>query len=258
MTAGTGSDEGLTATRRGNSAKVILISLAVVFGVGIVACAGLALTAVWWFQRNFGEAYVTEPAAIRKMLGKMTDITLPEKFAPYSGSRLFGQTEILFRWCPEGNCPPAADWDDEQAIVDEEVLSGIGVLTFMADADDADPVRLDATESLDAEYTDEALADRYSSFTKTMHELTIRGRTCHFWVVKYSDESPDAEMESTTDDPNAAAETSSPDSPEPPSETLVWVEGTYPGKTAEVRLTYLETLDRFDEPTILAMLRSIR
>lgn len=258
MTACAWNDARLPATRRGNSAKVILISLAVVFGLGLIACAGLALTAVWWFQRNFGEAYVTEPAAIRKMLGKMTDITLPEKFAPYSGSRLFGQTEILFRWCPEGNCPPAADWDDEQAIVDEEALSGIGVLTFLADADDAVPVRFDATETLDAEYSDEALASRYSSFTKTMHEVTIRGRTCHFWVVKYSDESPGADMESTTDDPNSAAETSLPVSPEPASDTLVWVEGTFPGKTVEVRLTYLETLDRFDEPTILAMLRSIR
>lgn len=258
MTAFAKDDHLFQTSRRGGSAKVILISLAVVFGLGLLACAGLLLAAFWWFQRNFGEAYVNEPAAIRKMLDKLTDITLPEEFAPYSASRLFGQTEIEFRWCPEGNCPPAVDWDDEAAEIDEDLLSGIGLLTFTSDSDEAGPVRLDATETLDAEYTDEALADLYTAFTKARHDVTIRGRSCHFWIVKYSDEVPDADMEATTDDPDAPADATQPVQPAGEPKTMVWVEGTFPGKSAEVRLTYLETVERFDEPTILKMLHSIR
>ena len=177
------------APRRGNAAKVILITLGITFFIFLLACMGLGVAGYFWFKKNFGQALVSDPQEINKMLTEMTDVTIPPEFTPYRGSALFGMKQVTYKWCPTGDCPTIApELENENIEIAAEDLDedfGLGELTFMQFIhEDAQPGAAVTIQNVDDEFSDDILSETYASFEKTVHEFTIRGQVCKFCIIR--------------------------------------------------------------------------
>lgn len=184
--------------RRGDAAKVVLITLLVVFLVMAAACGGLGIAGYLWFQANLGQMMVSDPAEIRGLTSELTDITIPAEFVPYSGHKFFGMTSVVYHWCPSGDCPTLASRLNDDSTQEWSPEVDVYSLTLSsappADSDDAeDP------EFWESQFTDEVLQHQYESFTKQRMEVVIKGESCQFYVIKGQQKSFDEQFE---DDPD--------------------------------------------------------
>jgi|GEM_PF-2363829 len=188
--------------RRGDTTKVVLITLAVIFGSLFLLCAGVGIGGYFWLKQNFGQAFVNDPAVIQQMTTEVADLTLPSEFTPYSGTRIFGMTILTYRWCPEGNCPPAAGFDENAAAdenVDVDLETTYDMLTlsaFAMETDGAENVAEEDPDYMEYEFSEEGLKERYNHHTLEKQELTIKGRACTFYIVQGEEKVWTPEMDS--------------------------------------------------------------
>ncbi len=173
---------------RGEAAKVILITLAVIAIVFFLACAGLGLAGYFWFKANFGQAIVSDPVEIRKLTAEIADITIPPEFTPYSGSKVMGFTNVMYRWCPQGNCPTLASAMDNVAETEEfEDLPRYGMLTLNVlghQPDGAPPADDEAFDEAFDMSDDDYLKTAYHSYEKETVEYTIKGAARKFTILR--------------------------------------------------------------------------
>jgi hypothetical protein len=238
--------------RRGDTAKVIVIVLASLFGFFVLVCGGAGVLGYFWWQKNFGRAMLTKPEDIRKLTAEMADITIPREFEPMYGSDIgmVGMRTVSYRWCPAGNCQPL---DAGADVMGGHVTSGAPVLVLTAYSAEGAPQVDDAWDQM---ADDDVLKQSYVNFTKEVREFTIRGKTCKFYFVRgeplagaYMDE----EKSLPTDDV-AAPETAAKGT----GEARVTVQGTFPGKNGSVSLSYQSSAEQYNEAKILELLQSIR
>lgn len=171
--------------RRGDATKVVLITLLVVFVVLVLACAGLGVAGYLWFKANLGQAIVSDPAEIRQITAEIADLTIPAEFAPYSGHKVFGMRTVVYRWCPEGNCPTIAsqmEAADPDVWEDANDMSTLTLSSFgaMGEEDDMSV----SPDPLSFHFDDDVLQHQYVTYTKETRELTIKGRPCQFYIIK--------------------------------------------------------------------------
>lgn len=184
--------------RRGDAAKVVLITLLVVFLVMAAACGGLGIAGYFWFQANLGQMMVSDPVEIRQLTSELADITIPAEFVPYSAHKVFGMTSVVYHWCPNGDCPtlasrlnadPAQEWSPADDVYSLTLSSAPP-----ADSDDAED-----SEFWESQFTDEVLEHQYETYTKQRMEVVIKGESCRFYVIKGQQKSFDEQFE---DDPD--------------------------------------------------------
>jgi hypothetical protein len=244
--------------RHGEAAKVILITLAVIAIVFFLACAGLGLAGYFWFKANFGQAIVSDPIEIRKLTAEIADITIPPEFTPYSGSKVMGFTNVMYRWCPQGNCPTLASAMENVAESEDfEDLPRYGMLTLnvLGHQPDGAPPADDMSD-------DDYLKTAYHSYEKETVEYTIKGAARKFTILRaverdYGDsgvptddgsDEPVAEtapseattVETKTVDPAADAESTPP---------AAVAEGVPPTAATDVTATPAEPPSSTEEPT---------
>lgn len=287
-----------SAARRGDTTKVILITLVVIFGLMILVCAGVGVGGYLWFKQNLGQAFVNDPAVIQQMTTEIADISLPPEFAPYSGTRIFGVTILMYRYCPEGNCPPAQGFDAENDIdadaagdsesVDFETYDLLTLSSYGKQDDEM--VAVEDPEELEQQHSEEGLKERYNNATVEKKVLTIKGRECTFYIVQgeeidwtqvedqkvaMADDGEEMvvqeETVTTLAEPapaEPAAETPPADvDPAAPAETpaapqpgrkVVEVQGIFPGKTNDVTLRLYMSAEKYDPAKVQQLLESIK
>ncbi len=184
--------------RRGDAAKVVLITLLVVFLVLVAACGGLGIAGYFWFQANLGQMLVSDPAEIRKLTSELADLTIPPEFAPYSAHKVFGMTSVVYHWCPAGDCPTIAgrmnaDAEEEWSPEIDSYSLSLSSSPLAGEEDAEDP------EVWESQFTDEVLKHQYVTYTKIRLEVVIKGEPCKFYVIKGQQKSFDEQFE---DDPD--------------------------------------------------------
>ncbi len=179
------------SARHGGTAQVVLITLVVLFVVFFLACAGVFIGGYFWFMRMFGQAFVTDPAEIRKLTAELAEISIPAEFSPYRASRIFGMTEVVYHWCPTGDCPTAAatikldkaGHVEQPAESEPDENADLGELKFTSfESGDEEEFKIDNTIDAD-DFTDEQLQHRFTTFTKELIQRKIQGRDCEFYIV---------------------------------------------------------------------------
>ena len=249
--------------RRGDTAKVVIIIVASLFGLFLLLCAGAGVAGYLWWQKNFARAMLTNPQDIRTLTAEMVDITLPPEFQPQHGSEvgMIGMKVVSYRWCPSGTCPPLGSDDD------------INTLTLtMLNANSNDAAGGDYDE-FEFSMSDESLKETYVNYTKEVRDFTIGGKECKFYFVtgEMRDWSEmDEEMGESEMPQNDVKEVIAPDAAEPEptvpdslpakgtGKPVVAIQGAFPGKGGQVTLNIHMSADNYDEEKILAVLQSIR
>jgi hypothetical protein len=169
--------------------------------------------------------------------------------------------------------------------------TGMLTLTSFTTGEPGAPPVVDPEEQMDdLMLDDDSLKDQYVSFTKDVREFTIRGKACKFYFVRGEEQdwsAADATEEAMVDEPAEAVEpatpaadpaaatepaatdptvtTEAPVTPaapvKPPKGTgivIVTVQGTFPGKTADVSLNFRIPADQYQEEKVLGVLQSIK
>ena len=259
--------------------KVVLITLAVICGLGFLACAGTGIALFVWVRQNAANIVVADPVKIRAVTSEMADITIPSEFVPQQAMSLFGMSNVTYRWCPTGTCP-------------QEESSSLTLMSLGSMSDNST-----ASEESEDHHN---LKLRFVDFTKEEREFEIRGKKCKFTFalgdtrIGFDEEMSDDEMPTQPDSvPVPPARTATPetrpDSPDaptgsvpgasdgpPPAPTepvsadakqaaavekgpkMWWVHGQFPGKKGNCTLQLSLTPEQYDEEKILGMIRSIR
>lgn len=171
------STAALRHPRQGDALKVVLITIAVIFVIGFLACAGGGFYMYLQFQKHLGRAIISNPQEIRKLSAEIVDLDIPTEFTPAMGSAIFGMKNVHYAWNPT-NQPIAVD--DFSSISDQS--KGLLTLTEMPQTEGSDP-DLGPDEDVNWETSDELLKHQYSEYTKTERELTIRGKKCKFTLI---------------------------------------------------------------------------
>lgn len=214
------ANRSLPHPRRGDTTKVVLITLAVIFGSLFLLCAGVGIGGYFWLKQNFGQAFVNDPAVIQQMTTEVADITISPEFTPYSGTRIFGMTILTYRWCPEGNCPAAAGFDENSdAEVDADLeLDTYDLLTlssFAMQEEGEENFAEEDPEMLAAQFSEESLKERYNHHTLEKVEKTIKGKPCTFYIVQGEEKVWVSEEETEEAMLDGAVETTSADAATP-------------------------------------------
>lgn len=246
--------------RHGEAAKVILITLAVIAIVFFLACAGLGLAGYFWFKANFGQAIVSDPVEIRKLTAEIADITIPPEFTPYSGSKVMGFTNVMYRWCPQGNCPTLASAMENVAESEDfEDLPRYGMLTLNVlghQPDGAPPADDEAFDEAFDMSDDDYLKTAYHSYQKETVEYTIKGAARKFTILRaverdYGDSGVPADVDADETAPSEAtiiaADAVEPAPDAEPTPAAAVVEGPPPTAATDVTATPAESPNPTEE-----------
>jgi hypothetical protein len=279
--------------RRGDTTQTVLIVIAAVGGVLLLSCLGIGVAGYFWFQRNFGNAVVSDPVKIRAITTELADITIPAEFQPVGASQIFGMNIVHYQWCPAGNCPTWADLDEDTDMMGGE-LGTLTLTTFVME----DGGEAESEESVESEFSEENLKAEFRNHTKEVKEFTIGGKVCKFFIVKgeeipwedmededmaesASEAAAETPAESVAETPVESSEPApvSPAATEPvavdpaatpaepaadaappgkPGREIVRVQGVFPGKKGNCSLNLQLPVADYDETKILQMLQSIR
>jgi hypothetical protein len=241
------------------TANTLLMAFGILAAVGVLACCGLVGAGYYFWQKNFSQIALTQPADIQKLTAEMTDISIPPEFVPQNGTALLGNRVVMYQWCPTGTCPP---------VVDEMgSLSLMGFSRQLAGNGD-----VEITLVSEEQYTDELLQHSWLEYAKSVEEVDIRGKKCKFFIVRGEQLDFASMMPETGDEDDedggtvvTAEAPGGPPANAPPAperkgtgRKTVQISGSFPGKTGEVTLNiHLPEAD-YQEEKILGMLRSIR
>ncbi len=275
----------LMPSRRGDAAKVIIITVCAFAMIMLMLCVGAGFYGYVLFQRNLGRAVVQAPADIRKLTTEITDIDIPPQFTPLMGSAIFGMKSVNYTWNPQGKpanlANPGQTYDPLQPM-----LHIMEMATGSADMKDED-FKINP-------YQQKALKSQYVDFTQNVQEFTIRGRKCQFLFVTGQpregafddeavyDEIAEEEMlaDENTTTPAAAENkpadaTAIPETPATPSAdataevpqpvdpaakvlpSVRTVTGQFPGKSGSTTITIRVPVEGSDEDVLLKIIQSL-
>lgn len=268
---------GSVAGRRGETLKIVLIVLASLFVLVMLSCLGVGAVGYFWVQKNLSRMSLTNAAEIQQLTAELTDITLPPEFVPKAGSALLGMRTVMYQWCTDGNCPP------EPGDLDEIEGWTLGQMNLIGMNNDeaGPPANFNAEQDFTESMSEQNLDEEFASFTKTVHDVTIRGTVCHFYIIRgilqsnaevvaKDERQPSVGDAPTSTDaqPPAGAVVVDDSAPTidqlaaaPPAKTgpvMYWIHGVFPGKAGMVTLDAHMSDEQFDETKILGMIRSIR
>ncbi len=274
------------STRRGDAAKVIIITVCVFAMTVLMLCVGAGVYGYVLFQRNFGRAMVQAPADVQKITAEITDITIPPQFTPVMGSAILGMKTVNYAWNPNAVPMTMNTWNQTH-----DALMPMLHLMEMASEES---LMTDKDFEINS-YLKKALKSQYVEFTENVQEFTIRGRKCQFLFVtghpkegafeeEMYDEADEEEMaaedqsveaattpiivmndkpadatalsEVPTDTPAEAAK------PAVPAEKVLpavrTVTGQFPGKSGGTTITIRVPVDGSDDDLLLKIIQSIR
>lgn len=270
------------ASRRGDAAKVIIITVCVFAMVMLLLCVGSGFYAYLQFQKNFSRAVVETPADIRQLTTEITDIDIPPQFMPLMGSAIFGMKNVNYVWNPTGK--PVSLHNQPSADPLQPMLNLIEIAAVMDDGG--------RTNYQIQPHQQSVLKHQYTDFEQKTQEFTIRGEKCQFLFVTgrpkagaFDDEEllmDEAEEEAMNAEEAAAtqpapAATSDPpadattvvDTPasavtateeKPASQTLPAVRtvtGQFPGKSGPTAITIRVPVEGSDEEVLQKIIESI-
>lgn len=272
--------------RRGDAAKVIIITVCVFLMIMLMLCVGGGIYGYILFQRNFGRIAITTPADVQQLTTEITDIDLPPQFTPVVGSALMGIKTVNYAWNPEGKPITSENWHQHQG-------DAMHMLNLMEMAGQDQRFRV-------AQVQLKALKSQYTDYTSNTQEFTIRGKKCEFLFVTghptlgaFDDEmlyeeideermmeedaaakpadSTQTEAGTAPVDPasppteakpapaeTAPAATDAPAAPaDPPLPKVRTVQGSFPGKSGHCTITIRIPADGTDEELLLKIIQSI-
>jgi len=269
----------LPSSRSGGAAKTILIGLGIFGVVATLSCVGIGVATYLWFQKNLGQVAVSDPAEIRALTTKLTDITIPPEFQPQAASSAFGMTTVIYQWCPNGNCPTIDDIDDE---ADEYQVAQWGSLSLISFGSDQTMPSGSSRECMENSFSEQNLDEHFENHTTTEVKHTIRGQECTFYFARGEvrtesdfdepEEEPNPEaavsdfpkMEQSQDTPVSATEAITAPSAEASAEKTPapkishWIYGEFPSKVGPCTLNLHLSGEQFDERKIKDMILSIK
>lgn len=167
------SDESRAGHRRGDAAKVIIITVCVFLMIMLMLCVGGGVYGYILFQRNFGRIAMTTPADVQKLTTEITDIDLPPQFTPVLGSALMGMKNVNYAWNPEGKTITSENWHEHRG----DTLPMLNIMEMAGEhASQEQSFRVSQVHL-------KALKSQYSDYTSNTQEFTIRGKKCEFLFV---------------------------------------------------------------------------
>lgn len=265
-----------TMSRRGDAAKVIIITVCAFVMILLLLCGGAGYYAYVLFQRNLGRAVVQSPAEIRQLTTEITDIEIPPEFRPTMGSAIFGMKTVNYEWKSTGTPKPVAD----------PLPPMLHMMEFAADSDEAA-----VTDYTIQPYQQADLKEQYVDFEHHVQDYTIRGQVCQFlFVTGRPKEGAFDDEEMLMDE--AAPETAKPEAtavtsesveekpadaatvvdggPVPDAEAVVATEvpvkalpavrtvtGEFPGKSGSATITIRVPVEGSDEDLLKKIIQSI-
>ncbi len=283
-----------SASRRGDAAKVIIITVCAFGMIMLLLCAGAGIYGYVVIQRNLARMVVQTPAELRTLSAEITDIEIPPQFTPVVGSAMFGMKSVNYAWNPAGKPLTAENWHESQ----DELLSMLSLMEMM---DDSNVGNDDFTIP---SYQKKVVKKQYAESEVSLKEFQIRGRKCEFLFVTgraregafedemLFDEVDEEEMaaeeqavvqpDKPAADP-AAVDAAKPDDAAPASSetgattpaatepvpaTVVTAEkllpavrsvtGSFPGKSGPTTISIRVPADTTDEDFLLKIIQSIR
>jgi hypothetical protein len=219
------------SSRRGDTTKTVLITLAVICGLMFLTCAGVGVAVYVWVQRNISNLVIEDPARIRTLTEEIVDITLPSELVPQKASSIFGVTFVSYGWCPTGTCPSTED-------------SALTLTSFGAGGPGSTPATESTTE------VDTMANIEFNKFTKEEREFEIRGKKCKFVFVHGEPKSGSSDDEASEEEMKPEAKTET----DPPATTGE----SKPGKKGTCTLLLNLNSDQYDEDKIVNMIKSIK
>lgn len=161
------------ANRRGDAAKVIIITVCAFAMIMMLLCIGAGVYGYVLFQRNFGRMVVQNPVEIQKVATEITDITIPPEFTPIMGSAFVVMKTVTYAWNPTGKALTLENWQQSQDATQS-------MLTLMEMSSD--------TATRDADFKigsvqKKVLAKQYTEHEQVVREYDIRGKKCEFLFV---------------------------------------------------------------------------
>lgn len=286
-----GNHTTTVSARRGDAAKVIIITVCVFALILLLLCVGAGVYGYVLFQRNFGRALVESPADIQKMTTEITEIDIPSQFTPVMGSAFLGMKNVNFAWNPEGKAITTESWQETRGPL-------MPVLNLMEMASEPSLIT-DADFQIDDFLRTSAKA-LYVEFTQVEKEFDIRGRKCQFLFVTgrpkegafenpellyeeideeemKAEEAAEKEMPTPTEDTpaDATAPTEAPQTTPVPAEPITenekpktqevtsmpavrTVTGKFPGKSGPTTIEIRIPAEDSDEDLLLKIIQSIR
>lgn len=161
------------ASRRGDAAKVVIITVCVFLMIMLMLCVGGGIYGYVLFQRNFGRIAITTPADVQKLTTEITDIDLPSQFTPVLGSAFLTMKSVNYAWNPEGKTITSENWHEHR-----------GDSMHMLNLTEMDGERgLQDQNFRIAQVQIKSLKSQYTDFTNDTREYTIRGKKCEFLFV---------------------------------------------------------------------------
>ncbi len=198
------SDERLR--RRGISTKAILITLAVICGLGLLMCAGGGVVLYYVVKKNLENLMVTDPVKIRSLTDEMVDISLPPEFVPQRATSLFGVTHVAYGWCPTGTCKGG---ESSELMI---TTMNVAIATTKTGEKGTDPKFSEETDS----DLDNLLKSMLIHYTKELHEFEIRGQKCKFVIATGESSVSNDDAEQDDSSPAVSPEVASDQTPAKP------------------------------------------
>ncbi len=279
------------SARRGDAAKVIIITVCVFAMILLLLCVGAGVYGYVLFQKNFGRALVESPADIQKMTTEITDIDIPSQFTPVMGSAFLGMKNVNYAWNPEAKAIATESWQENRGPL-------MPMLHMMEMASEPSLIT-DADFQID-EFERTSAKALYVEFTQVEKEFDIRGRKCEFLFVtgrpkegafenpempyeEIDEEEMKAEEAGEEEKPagaedtpaDATAPTEGPEATPVPAEPIAedekpkkkevpsmpavrTVTGKFPGKSGPTTIEIRIPADGSDEDLLLKIIQSIR
>ena len=163
----------LHAHRRGDAAKVIIITVCVFAMIMMLLCVGAGVYTYVLFQRNFGRAIVQTPAELQKLTTEITEITIPPQFTPIMGSAIFGMKTVTYTWNPAGKTITLDNWQESQ----DSTQSMLNLMEMSTDTATGDgDFKIAPREK-------KVTTQQYTEHKQVVREYEIRGKKCEFLFV---------------------------------------------------------------------------
>lgn len=173
MTRDTAHRGPMYSHRRGDAAKVIIITVCAFAMIMMLLCIGAGVYGYVLFQRNFGRMVVQNPIEIQKVTTEITDITIPGEFTPIMGSAMFVMKTVTYAWNPTAKPLTLENWQQSQ-----DSMQSVLMLMEMS----SDTATRDADFKISS-VQKKVLAKQYTEHEHVIREYDIRGRKCEFLFV---------------------------------------------------------------------------
>lgn len=209
--------------RRGDALKVVLISLGVIFLLGVLACGGGGLFVYFKLKSLVESVHITDPAKIQEATVAITEITIPSEFTPVLSNNFLGISTVHYGWNPTRQ-PINANAEQYVGLSDPS-RSGLVIVSTPTAGDPPDGSHVDSEFVTNFTFSDEDLKERYVEYVRTERTVTIRGQECRFvlvvgqaWSHPYGPDEDTAEETVSMTEPNLNPEEATSATPAQPAD----------------------------------------